>query len=658
MTKHTLLIGASALATAVALAGAASANTPPPLTSPAVTGIYGAGSSLIAPYLAQAEGCYGTPNAFVNQGPSPYTSGETTQSLSPFKYTGAPAADDYTCGATYPTGTDKTTQFFYISSGSGNGVNGFFSHDAQTYWGDFTPGTSPSYFPSVQYGAGDYQVSPADVAIYNTGGGPNGDIKKCYAGTSSCASGATVTYAFTPALKYGPMIEIPLSIDPVAIVYSPVYKKVTSTAGVTKQYSLNVRYVNADGSGGLRLDLPTLCAIFNGKITNWNDPAIQHSNSNIPLQDPSDPDGLVVWNSTGLPIEIVGRADGSGTTSIFYRALAAQCNGSYTEYTYTFNATTKKYTLSPTTIPKTYTNQYAPSGSHNLPNASGDVADSTSPVYTVGNPKHGAGAPVPEPGHYTLASLSSGVATYLDFNDTPPNGSTYTVGRLGYVGTDYVLPSATVTTGNTYGLNLVDIGIAKNSAPSTYVYLEPTQANAIKAFGSSTNALLPPQSTSTGVYTTSPTGKSYGLRSAPADWVEPVSTTWTLSDGHTVISPTPLANPNASGTVAYYPIVGTTQGFFSTCYSSTAIANAVKGFLKYYLTAPNITNTTAGLLAEDGLVPMPRAWLTAELDTFVTPVAAVKPQNLYILPVAATPATATAEGAQCSTKVTPSLVGA
>jgi len=70
-----------------------------------------------------------------------------------------------------------------------------------------------------------------------------------------------------------------------------------------------VPVVNLPGvpAGALRLDAPTLAAIFAAQIDRWNDPAIRSLNPGLALPN--------------LPIERVVRADGSGTTEVFVRFL-------------------------------------------------------------------------------------------------------------------------------------------------------------------------------------------------------------------------------------------------------------------------------------------------------------------------------------------------
>ena len=58
----------------------------------------------------------------------------------------------------------------------------------------------------------------------------------------------------------------------------------------------------------LRIEPATLAAIYLGKITKWNDPAIQKENSRVKLPDTA--------------ITVAHRSDGSGTTSIFTDYLA------------------------------------------------------------------------------------------------------------------------------------------------------------------------------------------------------------------------------------------------------------------------------------------------------------------------------------------------
>lgn len=80
-------------------------------------------------------------------------------------------------------------------------------------------------------------------------------------------------------------VEIPIYISPIAAAY------------------------NVDGVDDLNLSAATLGKIFNGKITNWNDPAIASENPDATLPD--------------LDITTVHRSDESGTTDNFTGYLSA-----------------------------------------------------------------------------------------------------------------------------------------------------------------------------------------------------------------------------------------------------------------------------------------------------------------------------------------------
>jgi phosphate transport system substrate-binding protein len=83
----------------------------------------------------------------------------------------------------------------------------------------------------------------------------------------------------------GPILHIPITIGAVAISY------------------------NLSGVSQLKLTGPILAAIYEGKITTWDDPQIKALNSGLNLPHKN--------------ITVVHRSDGSGTTSIFTHYLSA-----------------------------------------------------------------------------------------------------------------------------------------------------------------------------------------------------------------------------------------------------------------------------------------------------------------------------------------------
>jgi ABC-type phosphate transport system substrate-binding protein len=630
MTKSHLLSGATALiAASVALAGTA-------LAAPSVQ-IYGAGSTLIGPYLRQVEDCYGSPTPLVYQGtaaasPPLYPAGSETFSGSADNNSGVtlPAITPYDYVGTVPqncatTQIDTTVQLNYTNAGSGNGQLYAMTKDegtdvGATFDGGAPPNTLQYPATSGQYGAGDYGIGAADVAVYNTGG-----VLSQKTGNSASVSikgpNDTTPQALDYAnglASYGAFVQIPISVDPVAIAYPPVYGEVKSSGGVVTKYSFHINKPNKDGSGGLILDMPTVCAIFNHVITNWNDPALKVLNGGKSLEDPTDPTPAASWS---VPIRLVGRADSSGTTSILFRAIAAQCNGGGS-VTYTEGG--DNYT---------YTNQFTTAGGKKIPTGL-------------------------QP-NYTLATGSGGVADVLGTPLNPtPGGPEVFDGYVGYIGPDYALPAVLRTGQNTYGLNVADIKPLTTSTTA----LEPTPANALKAFGSSTHALLPPQANgSTGNYVAvPPVGvNSQGARANPQDWVEPITTTVTYinnpaNGGATNTINTPLADPNhnVAGVIAAYPLVGTTQLFLNTCYANASVTTKLLAFLNYYNKSKVVNDTSAlhlGVLESAGLGPLPAAWKNAIFNTFIKPLKtgsyATAALNLYIAQAGTGPATGT--GSQC-----------
>jgi ABC-type phosphate transport system substrate-binding protein len=557
MTKTKLLMGASALVASLALAGAGGAAT--------VTYLYGTGSSLDAPYLAEIEGCYGPQQPLDIQGATVTTKGTT--------------ATYKVCLA--PSQTAHALKFMQSSSGFGEGA--VFSNNAKNFAGLTSANTT---YPGLEYGAGDYGLG-GDVTKYNcvTPTDPS-PATTCSVGSGASlvtveshgvAGGATAAPYNNPLDTYGQVIQFPLLITPVAIAYNPIYKSVYNpSTGKATSYSFNIHTKNADGSGGLQLDMPTLCAIFNGQITNWNDPAITALNGGVSLKATTD------TGAFSAQIEMVGRQDGSGTTSIFYRALAAQCGQGTVSYTEAGDSLS-------------YTNAYLPAGGKNLPSSLGGA--STTQYWTSG------ATLTPVLGQFTLAKGSGGIAAYMSIALTATAAKpTLTQGKIAYIGPDFALPACknTKTAGCT-SLNVVDI-------KTNGVAIEPTAATALAAFSAAggANGLLPPQTDVNGAYDAANT--TFGARSAPQDWAEPLTTTVTYSTGGS--GATPLAAPPAG----YYPIVGTSNFFFYTCYKTAQAASDVTAFLNYYYT--NAQTKTVLNLA--GLAQMPSVWGSTILGTFVT----------------------------------------
>jgi ABC-type phosphate transport system substrate-binding protein len=418
------------------------------------------------------------------------------------------------------------------------------------------------------------------VNVYNNGGNETqGGVTVTVdaPGTGGCTNTDSNPYP-NPAYCYGPMVQFPVSIDPVAEFYTNggVYEKVIAAGKPEVDYHFNVQ--NGTKSGGLRLSVTSLCGIFNGAITNWNDNSLTTDNGGTSLEDPKDPT-TSGWSVNLIP---VARADSSGTTSIQTRHLANVCQG------VVVNGKGNLYTTGATTI----------SGA-----GAGSIVGQT---YNVNNPNFPG---VDVAGFITLAPNSSGVAQYVAFTQTPSgfshtkycpgatmptgynNADCVQQGRIGYVGADYVLPYVSESQTNTYNL----FSAAVENAQGQYVAVSPKAA--ATAFGS----VLPPQTNAKGKYCATCTNT--GMRNDPTAWVEGLSPN------------VPLANPTASGS---YPVVGTTNYLGYTCYASSGVLANLSGQISYLETGKINTDSKKGILAAAGLSPLPKAWFDAIHDAFVT----------------------------------------
>jgi ABC-type phosphate transport system substrate-binding protein len=495
--------------------------------------IFGGGSTLIGPYWNQMANCYGAASDLVIQTAS--LTAPSAVDTQYFIYTGTPKQ---TCQTTQ---IDNTRTVWYINAGSGNGIGSFYGHDTHVKFGEVNT-NGPQFFPEEIYSNSDSGLSDTpDVACYNNGS----CTEKVSIGAPGTACASTSPYP-VPAQCYGPLIQVPVSVDDVALLFNPVYEKVIAPGLKEVDYKFR--------TATIKLSRSTVCGIFGGTITNWNDPAITKDNVTS-LKSTADPTPVASWS---VPLIPVGRTDGSGTTSIVTRHLAAYCGN-------------PNYTIGTTTLP----------------------AGVTGPAWNGVNEYPGAGDIA---GKITTATGSTGVAYYTAFT-TPPNGfgnkcSAGTVlpsgyaggdciqqGRLGYAGADYSALYNKTSRAVTVSLGAVQL---QNKAGS-YRAVGPT--GAIAAF---TVAGAPP---------------SGAAESDPANWVEGLSAS------------VPLADPTGTGS---YPLVGTTETFLYQCYASAGTTATVLGMETFVYTNHTNTDSKLGILAKVGLAPLPTAWLTAVKNAFLT----------------------------------------
>lgn len=556
MSKLNTVLLSSACALACSLGGMTAANA-------ATTKVYGGGSSLISVYMQQAFNCYGTKQQLIIRSPL------SLKTLNDFDYVGV-KGDPQNCAT---QNIDPNAEMHFDSASSGVGIAGILTHDpsstAPNGYGDIDPNTSGEQdMPAISYGMSDAGLSSSDVGVYNNGNDDQGPTNTCTVKLQSVcvvAPGETAhpptTYP-NPAEHYGALVQFPVSIDPVAFAYDPTYKKVTSGDGTTTtSYHLNIRFAHPDGSGGLRLDQQAYCTIFNGvfatdgagPITNWNDSRLKALNGNKSLQDPAD------HGTFDVPLQIAGRGDSSGTTSIFTRHLARVCG------TLGINLTGNQYADGATTLPS------------NLLGGTFDGTNATGVVL----------------GKFTLATGSGNLAKYVAFTAVPAAGQTLVQGNIAYIGSDFVAPANSVNGQNAFNLNSADL---KNHDGK---FVAATGSAAATAFGS----ISPPQSDSKGHYDLSACNSaSDHCRAHPWDWVEPVSKT------------SPLADPGGKGA---YPVVGTTNALLYTCYSNKKVVALMKRFFTWYTKDDTVQEIPDGLLTKNGLASLPTAWRTAIGETFL-----------------------------------------
>lgn len=547
-----------ALASACAWIAGAAAFTPQAFAQTyGKSDIFGGGASVPAPYARQTFDCYANPTDLIIAGTPPQF-----EQIAPFNYTGKPAQN---CATQHIT-TKETT--WYVSTSAGPGILAVFGHDP-TFFGFVNQGDT-EYFPSVQYALSTTPLGTNDLGVYNNGGTETqgkSSITVSAPGGPGCTSGSKNPYP-NPLQCYGPLVQFPFAITPIAFAYNSTYEKWTNSNGQETNYHFNIQYTRQDASGGLRLSPTTYCKIFNGLITNWNDPALTADNGGVSLEDPNDPASKSAWS---VPLQIVGRSDSSGATSIFTRHLANVCAG----------VSGNQYTTGTSTLPSSL----------------------QGPIYNVSNPNY---PPVQgeTAGLFTLAPNNSGVAQYTAFTVVPggnnvsncinpPAGAAACIalGRITYSGTDYVLPFVTDTQLNTYNLNTATL---ENSSGN---WEEGTPATAQAAY----SVVQPPQSRSNGQYCATCT--NFGLRSDPTAWVQ--------SNSPNAL----IANPSNSGA---YPVVGTANWLAYTCYASNYQEKSLAGVIKYIGEEPINYDPNKGILAAAGLAPLNKQWRKAIQTTFIS----------------------------------------
>lgn len=609
------------------------ANVPLPTVE-----LRGAGASTVAEIVPRIGNCIGRPAAGQNLLGS--NDGSLT-SIAPgaFNPTTPTAANPALDCATQEIQPNTELKYLSVGSGAGRAYWRSFSTAALTgapnAINPFAGGVGvPSGWQNVQFAYSEGPISTGDLATYN-----------------STANSAVN--------KAGPAIQIPTLVVGIAIAYKPAYGvKQTGTGPVDLTFNVrSPQSINGVVAGGLRLSRSAYCKIFNGEITNWNDAALTALNSNTPLFNTAN-DSAARWTAEGAPIRLVGRADNSGGTDVFTRAMAAQCGGLVAVNKFVRAAAALPYAPGGTINIRTLlpasaynpTNTSSTAFAGSVQSLGGLVYDRVSSQICMWDEVNtttrqcdisvkGTLTNTPTPGLFMVADTSGGVAEAIEGggNNTLIATSDPTIrlnGKLGYIGADFVRPSP--------GRTLFAAALQRGTSTA---YVMPSAANATAAFGTT---VLPPQTTATsGAYNVADV-RTVGAvdplvaianapnngASVPMDRANPLHWAAALYNPNVPVTST-LASP-----VTGYPITGVAFMLTSTCFKPAdpavpgnnakrfAMANMIqlqfgkitKNSLNGAVSANTFKGTGAtalGIIPQSNVAVPSSAWVNAITETFL-----------------------------------------
>ncbi|HVJ51888.1 MAG TPA: substrate-binding domain-containing protein [Aliidongia sp.] len=525
-------------------------------------GLYGGGSSLSSLTMRQIFDCFGH---------HPAADGYATTTVSPL----TPGQLPSTCAAPFSSADEG----LFASVGSGRGLQAFVANDAKQLVNGGPNGASSTVslpavppvfidtgssssafntypYPSLVFGASDapLPISTGNTTIttsaftFNTS--TNWDVDGTTTPTTIAVTAtATVTY---DAANRGAAVQLPLFEAPVAIAIN------TNNAS---KFQIQSALTAGTAGSAIQLSTAQVCAIFSGTVTDWdstaNITALNAAGSQITEPFDTDNVGLSAptpqpYASSTLPIQIVYRGDGSGTSFIFANYLHNSCAP-------LANATNSYSTIFPN-----------PLSSTGVPNTSFLTA-------VVNN-----ALAVHSGAHFTPETGSIGVATQI-------GTARAAAGSIGYLSADFTQPYANATilgTAAPLSASIQDqsqqsVGILH---PSQANFIAPTPAGADGAF-QTLEAFAPVNSTFSNV--------AWNLYAA----------VYPTSAGTTLAGKSILGIPNQANA---YPITGTTFMFLSSCYSNASAATDLTNFIDWYYggTTGAANGTVSAVLANNGFSPL------------------------------------------------------
>lgn len=180
------------------------------------------------------------------------------------------ACGDNTAAPTGDNTSNSNTSSAEAISGEFKGAGASSQQAAVEAWVAGFQGTNPD--AKIGY---DPSGSGAGVSTFLTGA-------TAWAGSDAALSADQIEQSKSVCAS-GTAFDIPVYISPIAVVF-------------------NLKGVSDEGKH-VNMDAETIAKIFDGKITTWNDPAIQDQNPDLELP--------------ATPITVVHRSDKSGTTQNF-----------------------------------------------------------------------------------------------------------------------------------------------------------------------------------------------------------------------------------------------------------------------------------------------------------------------------------------------------
>jgi ABC-type phosphate transport system substrate-binding protein len=546
------------------------------------TAIYGGGSSLVSLAMRQVMDCY---NGATLTGETYTFSADFNQA------TPTPGLLPQTCAQTPALGVLG----FYASVGSGAGQRGFISNDPrQLVLGGSTtaaaalPAVPPVFletsdaafsfypFPRIDFGASDSPL-PAALTTNAFSGFTPADH---WENASSISIGSTVAKTYDANVT-GAAIQIPLIEAPVAIVVNT-----NNSPTATWQIHSATGTPGAPGSA-MQLSTAQLCAIFSGRVRDWNstDPIAALDSAGATriqsFMDDNTGDGssAQTYTSASLPIQVVFRSDGSGTSFIITNYLANSCpqidtDGSlnykkiFTGAGLTYGATAVTI-VNPETLATSTTSISKSSAAANLP--------STTFATLIANIKAVTGVDVSNPASNPWLGGSGTAAVAAGVNNVAANANGVSKsGRIGYVSNDFAQP----------------YGLAANGAPvSVSVQNEDLRSQGVYHPGDQGQTFVAP----------TPAAADIAFQGLSA----PASATATYADWNVYAQPhdvgTSVGGVDVGGksrlgvavAAGAYPISGTSFMYLYSCYNTgsapTRVTN-IQNFLNWFYTSPDATN--------------------------------------------------------------------